>query len=65
MNCRSENVGETVLFPEFGGSTESRFMTSGQVEVSLRGNDQVLVLFASLEVEGDVMANDVPVVGES
>ena len=55
-------VSETALVTNFERGADSGFMPSGQVGVSLRGNDQVLVMFASPGIEGDVMANDVPVV---
>lgn len=45
-------------------STYSRFMFVGQVEMPLREDDQVLVMFASVRVERDVMANDMSIVCE-
>lgn len=39
-------------------------MSDGQVEMSLRGDDLVLVIFDSLRVESDVMASDVLVICE-
>lgn len=62
-NCMSAAV-EVVLFPKPKYSTNSRFMFSDQVEVSLRGDDQVLVWFISLIVQSDVMDIDMHVVCE-
>lgn len=53
-----------MLFPEPEESTNSRFMSAGQVKMSLRDNDQVLVVFASLRVENDVAACDMAMVCE-
>lgn len=39
-------------------------MSAGQVEMSLRDGDQLLVMFASLRVESNVMASDMPVICE-
>lgn len=41
--------------------TNSRFMYVGQVKMSLREHDQVLVIFASLRMESDVVASDIHV----
>lgn len=55
---------KTVLFPEPGESANSIFMSAGQVDMSLREDDLVLVMFAYLRVESDVVASDMPVVCE-
>ncbi|XP_058773742.1 uncharacterized protein LOC131647945 [Vicia villosa] len=47
--------GSIVLFPESKESEDSRFMFVGQVEMSLRENDQVLMTYTSLRVESDVV----------
>ncbi|XP_050920002.1 uncharacterized protein LOC127137594 [Lathyrus oleraceus] len=60
INC----FGKTVLFPELEDSMDSRFVSASQVEMSLREDDQVLVMFASLRVESDVVASDMHVVCE-
>lgn len=52
-------------FPNFYENSNSRFRYNGQVEMSLKGDDQVLVLFISLGVGSDAMANDVPIVCKS
>lgn len=39
-------------------------MYVGLVEISLRENDQVLMMFASLKMENDVATSDMPVVCE-
>lgn len=44
-----------MLFPETKKSTDSRFMSVDQVEISLREDDQVFFMFSSLRVEGDVV----------
>lgn len=53
-----------MLFSEPKENTDSRFMYAGQVGISLRNNDRVLVMFASLRVENDVAASDMSVVCE-
>lgn len=40
-------------------------MSAGQVEMSLREGNQVLVTFTALRVEGDIVASDMIVVCES
>lgn len=45
-------------------STNLRFMSAGQVKMSLIEDDQVLVMFASLRVKCNVVANDIPVMCE-
>lgn len=47
-----------MLFPEPEGSTNSRFMFNGKVEISLRGDEPVLMIFSFLRVERNVVAND-------
>lgn len=61
----SKCYGWQKLFPNYEENTYSRFGYNGQVEMSSRGDDKVLMLFVSLGVGGDAMANDVPVVCES
>lgn len=51
-----------MLFLEPKESTNSRFMSIGQIEISLREKDQVLVMFASLIVDNDVATSDMSVV---
>ena len=43
-------------------NADARFVYIIQVVVSMEGSDHLLVLFASLVVEGGVMANNVPIV---
>lgn len=57
-------VVEVVLFLDPEDSVELRFMYDSQVDMSLRENDQVLVMFVSLRVENDVVASDNPAVCE-
>lgn len=54
-------LNEIVLFLESEKSRDSRFMSADQVEMSLWRDDQILVIFASLRVEGDVVASDMSV----
>lgn len=65
VDCISAHFGETMLFSDFEGGTGSGFISSGQVEVSLRGKDQVFVLCASLVLKGGVMSNGVAVMCKS
>lgn len=51
-----------MLFPELEESTDLRFMSYGHVELSLRENDQVLVIFASMRVDRIVVASVMHVV---
>lgn len=60
INC----FDKTMLFPEPKESANLIFMSADQVEMSLREDDQVLVMFASLRVESDVVASDIPMVCE-
>ncbi|CAI8586506.1 unnamed protein product [Vicia faba] len=39
-----------------------RFMSAGQVKMSLKDNDEVLVMFASLRLESDVVDSDMHMV---
>ncbi|XP_050887118.1 uncharacterized protein LOC127092316 [Lathyrus oleraceus] len=57
-------LDEIVLFPESEESTGLRFLHVGQVEISLREKNQVLVMFASLRMENDVVASDMLAVFE-
>lgn len=43
VDCKSAGVIEVVLFPKPEVSADLRFMSIGQVKVSLRGDDQLLV----------------------
>lgn len=45
----------TMLFPEPEERAYSRFISVGHIEVSLRENNQVFMMFASLRVEGKAM----------
>lgn len=54
----------TMLFSKLEENTDSRFLFVGQVEMTLRENDQVLMMFESLRVEKDMTASDMPVVCE-
>lgn len=63
-DCMSDGVVKAILFLELEESTNLSFMSSGQVEMSLREDDQLLVMFASLIVEYDVVASDMLVVCE-
>lgn len=51
-----------MLFPEPEKRADSGFLSTSEVEMSLRENDQVLVMFSSLRVESDVGASCMPVV---
>lgn len=51
-------LNEDALFPEPEGSTNLRFMSTSQVEISLREKDQMLGMFTSLRVEGKQMFFD-------
>lgn len=53
-----------MLFLEPDKSKDLRLMSTGQVEMFFRENEQVLVVFASLRVENDVAASDILVVCE-
>lgn len=55
---------KTILFLEPEESVDMRFVFAGQVEMSLRENDQVLLMFASLRVGRDVMVSGMLVVCE-
>lgn len=57
-------VVEVVLFLEPKESTNLRFMSIDQVGMSLREDDQVLVMSASVIVENNVATNDMSVVCE-
>lgn len=46
---------KTILFLVTEESGGPRFMFAGQVEMSLREDDQVFVMFASLRMENDVL----------
>lgn len=63
-DCKSAGFIETALSPKHEESTNSRFMSSGQVEMSLRENDQIFVMFTSLRVESDVIASVMPLIYE-
>ena len=41
--------------------TDMRFLYAGQVGMSLRENDRVLLMFASQRLESTVTVNDIPV----
>ncbi|XP_050918518.1 uncharacterized protein LOC127135938 [Lathyrus oleraceus] len=60
INC----FDKTMLFPELEQSTYSRFMSARQAEMSLREYDQVLVIFASLRIESNILASVMPMVCE-
>ncbi|XP_050884013.1 uncharacterized protein LOC127087186 [Lathyrus oleraceus] len=53
---------KTVLFLELEESKDLKFMYAGQVKMSLREDDKVIMMLTSLRVERDVMANDIPMV---
>lgn len=53
-----------MLYPKPKESRDSRFMFIGQVEMSLREDDQVLVMFASLRLESEVVMVDLPIMCE-
>ena len=53
---------EVLLFFEPEESTNLRFMSAYQVNMFFREDDQVLVMFASLRMENDVVASEVLVV---
>lgn len=55
-------VIEAMLFLKPEKHTYLSFISVRQVEISSRQGDQVLILFASLSVECDVMASDMHVV---
>lgn len=63
-DCKSVGVVESVLFPEPVESRNSRFMFIGQVHMSLREDEQVLLLFSFLRVDGDGVVNDMHIVCE-
>lgn len=50
------------MFPEPDKIMNSRFISFSQVEKSLKENDHVSTMFASLRVNRDVMASDLLVV---
>lgn len=53
------------MFPELEESMHSRFMYVGQVEMSLKEDDHVLMVFASLSVrKSNIVASDMLVVSE-
>lgn len=52
------------MFPKLEESMSSISMSTSQVEMSLRKDGQVFVMFASLRVERNVVAGDMPVVFE-
>lgn len=54
----------SMFFPKPEESADSTFMSASQVEMSLREDDQVLVMFVSLRVNDDVVASDMHVVCE-
>lgn len=64
VDCKNAGVVEAMLFLESEKNTDSSFIYVGQVEMSSRKDDQMLVMFASLRVEYDVAASDVSVVCE-
>lgn len=55
---------EAVLFPEPKESTNSKFLSSGQVEMFLMDKYQVFEMFASIRVKSNVAARDMSVVCE-
>lgn len=57
-------LDEVVLFPKPEESTYSRFMSVNQVEMPLREEDQMLVIFSSLRAEGEAIFVDIPMVCE-
>lgn len=50
-----------MLFLEPEENANLRFVTVRQVEISLRENDHILLMFASLRMENDVMVSDVTI----
>lgn len=61
---KNASVVEALLFPKPEESRSSRFMSMVQVDMSLRVNGQVLMMFAYLRVKNDVVASDIQVVCE-
>lgn len=64
VDCKNVCFDETVLFTKPKESTNFIFLSAGQLEMSLRENDQMLVTFASLRVDNDVRSSDMPLVCE-
>lgn len=63
-HVRINYFDKTLLFLEPKENANSRFMSVGQVKVSLRVDDQVLVMFASLRVDSYDVVSDMPAVWE-
>lgn len=59
-NCKSVNVVEGMMFLEPGENVNLRFLSFGQFGMSLRENDQVLLMFSSLRAKRNVKVDDVP-----
>lgn len=60
INC----FDKIVLFPKLEERTNLRLISAGQVEMSLKENDQMFVMSASLRMKSDVEATDIPMVCE-
>lgn len=55
---------EVVLFLESEESMNLKILSTSQVETSLKEYDQMLMMFASLRVEGEAVFADLPVTRE-
>lgn len=53
-----------VMFPESEESKNSRFISANQVDMSVKHDAQVLMMFTSLKVESEVATVNLPIVYE-
>ncbi|XP_050876928.1 uncharacterized protein LOC127080661 [Lathyrus oleraceus] len=58
VNC----FDKILMFPELEDSEDSRFISANQVEMSLKQDAQVLMMFASLKVESEAEISNLSVV---
>lgn len=63
-DCKSACVVEVVLFLGPEESTNLRLVFVGKVKISLRKDNQVLVMFVTFRVKGNVVASDMLVARE-
>jgi len=60
INCLTKSV----MFSKPEEWVEGKFLTAGQVEISLGEEARVFVMFSSLKVESEVRVGDLPIVRE-
>ncbi|XP_050918858.1 uncharacterized protein LOC127136323 [Lathyrus oleraceus] len=63
-DCKSVDVVEIVLFPEFEESIDSRFISTSQVKEFLKDEAQVFTMFSSLQVGSKASMVDLPMICE-